>query len=256
MIVDDINRLLNDSKAPVDKAWLAATYRRYPYFTLPLLLAVKRSDDEPDRRLAERLAIGSADRRSLALITGKSANLFATFYPPAPEAETPSTDDTIDRFLDSYGSNNPLEIEAINNAIFNPTPDYADILVAQEQQDNPARAVAAQTREDQLINDFIALSQEQERALGGGAAPLHPELDEVEEVAGIRVEQPTQNDDSMLSESLAKLYIAQHKYSKALEIIETINLNFPEKSIYFADQIRYLRKLILLKNEKEQTITT
>ena len=57
----------------------------------------------------------------------------------------------------------------------------------------------------------------------------------------------------MLSESLAKIYIKQRKYSKALEIIKTISLKFPEKSIYFADQIRFLQKLIkteTIKNNK------
>ena len=41
-----------------------------------------------------------------------------------------------------------------------------------------------------------------------------------------------------------------HNYQPALEIIMQLNLNNPEKSIYFADQIRFLRKLIL--NEAKQ----
>ena len=60
-------------------------------------------------------------------------------------------------------------------------------------------------------------------------------------------------DDSYFTETLAKIYIKQHKYSKALEIITNISLKFPEKSIYFADQIRFLKKLILneqIKNNK------
>ena len=65
------------------------------------------------------------------------------------------------------------------------------------------------------------------------------------EIADQAIDNPTQTDDSMLSESLAKMYIAQHKYSQALEIIERINLKYPEKSIYFADQIRFLTKLVL-----------
>ena len=55
----------------------------------------------------------------------------------------------------------------------------------------------------------------------------------------------------MLSESLAKMYIQRRNYAKALEIIENINLNFPEKSIYFADQIRFLRKLVLNEQTKK-----
>ncbi len=66
------------------------------------------------------------------------------------------------------------------------------------------------------------------------------------------IDRSTVSDASMLSESLAKMYIARGKYSKALEIIESINLNFPEKSIYFADQIRFLRKLVLNETVKNK----
>jgi hypothetical protein len=80
----------------------------------------------------------------------------------------------------------------------------------------------------------------------------HLQHEKVEQAAHDQVQNSTQNDSSLLSESLAKVYIARGKYLKALEIIESINLNFPEKSIYFADQIRFLRKLVLnetLKNK-------
>ena len=61
---------------------------------------------------------------------------------------------------------------------------------------------------------------------------------------------PDSSGDSLLSESLAKIYIRQHRYDKALEIIQSLSLNFPEKSIYFADQIRFLKKLILNQEYK------
>ena len=46
------------------------------------------------------------------------------------------------------------------------------------------------------------------------------------------------------TETLAKIYLRQKKYAKALEIIKTLPLKYPEKSIYFADQIKYLEILI------------
>lgn len=50
--------------------------------------------------------------------------------------------------------------------------------------------------------------------------------------------------EELFTETLAKIYIKQQRYDKALRIIQTINLNFPEKNRYFADQIRFLEKLI------------
>ena len=52
-------------------------------------------------------------------------------------------------------------------------------------------------------------------------------------------------EDSFFSESLAKIYIKQRKYDKALKIIRELNLLYPKKNRYFADQIRFLEKLII-----------
>ena len=50
--------------------------------------------------------------------------------------------------------------------------------------------------------------------------------------------------DSIFTESLAKIYIRQKQYDKAKRIFEKLNLKFPEKNRYFADQIKNIDKLI------------
>jgi hypothetical protein len=57
-------------------------------------------------------------------------------------------------------------------------------------------------------------------------------------------------DESYFTETLAKIYIKQRKYSRALEIIRSLYLKYPEKNIYFADQIRFLEKLVINNNSK------
>jgi len=56
--------------------------------------------------------------------------------------------------------------------------------------------------------------------------------------------------EGFFTETLAKIYIKQKKYSKALEIFRKLSLIYPEKSRYFADQIRFLRKLIIYTNKQ------
>lgn len=50
--------------------------------------------------------------------------------------------------------------------------------------------------------------------------------------------------ESIFTESLAKIYIKQKQYDKAKRIFEKLNLKFPEKNRYFADQIEKIDKLI------------
>ena len=51
-------------------------------------------------------------------------------------------------------------------------------------------------------------------------------------------------DTSYFTETLAHVYIRQKRYAKALEIIRGLSEKHPERNIYFADQIRFLEKLI------------
>jgi len=48
----------------------------------------------------------------------------------------------------------------------------------------------------------------------------------------------------VFSEDNAKKLIQERKYSDAIEILRALNLNNPKKSVYFADQIRFLEKVI------------
>ena len=69
--------------------------------------------------------------------------------------------------------------------------------------------------------------------------PLPPQ--EVQEVQAVQLSP----------EAKARECIKHRRYEEALEIITSLNLNNPEKSIYFADQIRFLRKLILNESRRK-----
>jgi hypothetical protein len=52
------------------------------------------------------------------------------------------------------------------------------------------------------------------------------------------------SNDIEISENEAKKMIKERKYKQAISILRELNLSNPKKSVYFADQIRFLEKVI------------
>ena len=240
---------------PLQKEDAMAVVSDYPYFT-PVAIALLKGDcglsQEEREKITALAATSIPDREELFNHTGKDADKFADFYPEEEKGDE-STMDTISHFLDTFGNDDETEIKALEQLIFNPVPDYAQLLAKEEEGSAPAEGeldAANMSEKDLRINKFIAKSKKQ-----SGRFPTEGR----EEVVSYEVtEAPSPKvagdnaDSSLLTESLAKIYIRQHRYEKALEIIMSLSLNFPEKSIYFADQMRFLKKLIVNEKYKQK----
>jgi hypothetical protein len=146
----------------------------------------------------------------------------------------------IDNFLESI----PTEEADKESKKRKPTPadaaiDYVSYLLETENPDDaPETPDAPQMKGHELIDNFIRND--------GGKIDLKeepeylPEINEESENSG--------ENESYYTETLSRIYIQQGKFEKALEIIKRLNLNYPKKSAYFADQMRFLEKLIRNSN--------
>ena len=193
--------------------------------------------------LADALRAPSGD--ALAHLSGHpDANRFDNFYPPRQEHNTPSTAAAIEDFLQTFGTPDDSETATLERLIFNPVPDYSQQLAREEASslpDAPAGAPSAADTPDDRINRFILSHHSPAQAAAPAAAPAA-------RAKGAAAQAP----DGLLSESLAKIYVKTHRYEAAYEILSHLNLRFPEKSAYFADQMRFLQKLILIEKLKQQ----
>ncbi|RNC92666.1 MAG: hypothetical protein ED555_06210 [Allomuricauda sp.] len=62
--------------------------------------------------------------------------------------------------------------------------------------------------------------------------------------SSINIKDSTKIDkNELMTETLAKVYLEQKKYKKAIQAFKILSLKYPEKSGFFADQIRAVKKL-------------
>ena len=84
-----------------------------------------------------------------------------------------------------------------------------------------------------LIDEFILLNPRIE--------PTREKTDRPNEDIS---KQFTEENGGFLTETLARIYVNQGYYSRAIEIYEKLSLKYPEKSSYFATQIEKVKALI------------
>lgn len=268
-----LTRLLEPQLAgsePVTREQVEKWREHYPYFSLPLLLYLKQNQD-CDAGLCARATALMGDLERLASLTGRTGD-FTSFYPPEKESCAETTDDAINLFLKTYGKDCdsedeivlPGEAGAVYGAEMAEERPHAGHIALSEREDTadtscfaaipaydytsmleamPDAADAPPMQDDELLSRFIEADESGERMFLKTPADGRQALAALPEVAKETDSEP------LFTESLAKIYIRQRKYAKALEIIRKLSLNNPEKNIYFADQIRFLEKLIInIKN--------
>ena len=217
----------------------------HPYYQTARLLMLQNlyllHDPSFDEEL-RRAAIYLTDRKVLFnLIEAAHYQLKRADKDKQNPQNQPVDDDRTISLIDNFLETIPADEEEASKKR-KPTPadaavDYVAYLMEvenseEQQESSPSLHLKGQ----ELIDSFIEKSGDGRIQLNDTPEYL-PELEEENE--------NNEPDEGYFTETLAKIYIKQGRYEQALEIIQRLNLNYPKKNSYFADQLRFLEKLIL-----------
>lgn len=186
----------------------------YPYFVQPRILLAKAACDSKSlhtEKYINQAALYCSDRRQL----------YYTLYP------------------DKKISNEPFRLERAPKYSGN----YFDLINSVESEGGDAKQ-SLKNLADRLKSARAMVSQEPVESTKKNIAKLDVTTEPV------RIPTPdyfalNEAKNEEITEEYARKLIKEKKYSEAIQILNKLNLKNPKKSIYFADQIRFLEKVIV-----------
>ena len=252
--VEYINGLIShpEQMNSVSLYQLRTLVARYPYFQkarLLLLYNLYLLRDPDFNTELHRSIFYIADRSELWLLVN---GLAAT---PANTSSTTSAnmpaDKTAEVSADKPNAEKPDRTMSLIDDFLRTMPGQPEKLVI----DNPAAtdylSAIGWASSDDLPIVPLKSSEDFEKSDDSDDSELSEIPDILRSSEGTEVSENEVLQPEFLTETLAHIYIKQKKYDRALAIIRSLYLNYPEKSIYFADQIRFLEKLVRNNQSKK-----
>ncbi len=236
---------------------LKQVLQKYPYFQTAKLMLLKNMQENHHPEFATLLkdvAVSCNDREKLFYYLNDDR--YSRFFPDE-ENKAASGNDRTELLLNSFLAS--IEKEDAEEPHNSKTDNHweEDSIISTDYLAYLEKTGAAENHLDdteeaqpmkhqQLVDRFLEKSSRYEDLFSSKNREKGDKQKPTQEVDNLL------DDDTFLTETLAQVYIKQKKYEQALTIIKRLSLNFPKKSIYFADQIRFLEYLIYNDKNKKQ----
>ena len=253
MTVRELEHIITNNELPdISRRFeMRVLIEKYPYFQAVIFIYLKClfiAEDNLFRQELQRLSVFVTDRRALFYYVLESEyERFFVRTDNRKEINKSRTDILLNAFFESMDDDTiEKQVKELYSNAGIPVSDY----LAEIGLEEPKVDSSSEMKGQDIIDRFIDNNEKHTQI------KFDPDK---EEGSYYRNKYPSDDEDSLnelqddlfFTETLANIYIKQQKYERAYEIIKQLNLNFPEKNIYFANQISFLEKLIINKKNKK-----
>ena len=127
-------------------------------------------------------------------------------------------------------------------------PDYSDLLELETDPNKVSVSDNSDLESGETDSDVSSDKKLSQSELIDKFIITNPRIEPIKDASKLILEDRsksfTEGDGGLVTETLAKIYINQGYYSKAIDIYEKLCLKFPEKSSYFASQIEIVKEYL------------
>ena len=131
-------------------------------------------------------------------------------------------------------------VEPVEVADEGPLPEFDTSLLEMDYQGynltlqgDENSSSTAKRRETELVDRFLVTNPR-----------ITPVKETIEGESENMAEKAPDRSEELISETLARIYVNQKYYTRAIQVYEKLCLKYPEKSSYFATQIEKIKELI------------